>query len=169
MTYCCVGFDVRVWPCNGILSVGDSGWSRNKDIYDQLRDEFDITENYYQILQIESQEILRSVQERILKYEFCNLIAIHLPCSIALLNERKYGYPLADGISLVNFKSLGVDVADVNGFYSVLSNEIIRNFRKSSNLILEDDVIEIFEVVQLAGFVDGNHAPYCAVKISSLK
>lgn len=170
-TYTCIGFDIRVWPCDGIPSVGLSDWSQNDAMHAALTREFGLQENLYQLLDIKDQESLEAVMQAIRANDACNLIAVQIPQPVALWQHQRFGHPLGSDpeLSLEGFHTMGVDVADINGFFSVLSSDPISKYRKSTDLIEERHLDELLQVVQLAGFADRGHAPYCAVKISALK
>ncbi|CAN7477928.1 hypothetical protein LJR118_003280 [Acidovorax sp. LjRoot118] len=169
-TYTCIGFDIRVWPCDGIPSVGLSGWSQHDAMHAAIATELGLQENLYQLLHIEDQKTLESVAHAIRANGACNLIAIQVPEPVAAWQHQRFGHPLGNpALSLAGFHCMGVDVADINGFFSILSFEPISKYRQSTDLIDEGHLDEIFQTVQLAGFADPEHAPYCAVKISALK
>ncbi|MDP4078910.1 hypothetical protein [Acidovorax sp. A1169] len=169
-TYTCIGFDIRVWPCDGIPSVGLSGWSQHDAMHATITREFGLQENLYQLLDIKDQETLDAVTLAIQANGACNLIAIQIPQPVATWQNERFGHPLGNpALSLAGFQCMGIDVADINGFFSILSFEPISKFRKSTDLIDERNLDEVLHVVQLAGFADRGHAPYCAVKISALK
>lgn len=169
MHYSCVGFDVRVWPCDGRLSCGESEWSKEEDCYDHLREKFALKENLYQLLEIDNQNLLNEIVSHLKGVKECKLISLSIPRGIAQINSDRYGYPIGYALSLKDFDVCGVDVGDINGFFSALSHPWLVNYRGTSNLIEESNVKSILDIVQLAGFLDKGHAPYSAVKIMSMR
>jgi len=169
MDYSCVGFDIRIWPCEGVLSSESSCWEQDYVVYNDLKLKFDLKENFYQLLEVKDEGIFCLIKNLISRIESCNLIAICIPKSIALLNNERFGYPAGYSLDLSDFFTMGVDVGDVDGFFSVLQHPRIEKHRGSKNILSQDDFSGILDVVQLAGFIDENHAPYCAIKIMSLK
>ncbi|EJE48365.1 hypothetical protein PMI14_07212 [Acidovorax sp. CF316] len=169
-SYTCIGFDIRVWPCDGAPRVGLSDWSQHDAMHAAVTRQFGLQENLYQLLDIKDQETLDAVAQAIQANCACNLIAIQIPEPVATWQNERFGHPLGNpALSLEEFQSMGIDVADINGFFSVLSFDPISKFRKSTDLIDERHLDEVLHVVQLAGFADRGHAPYCAVKVSALK
>lgn len=168
--YTCIGFDIRVWPCDGAPRVGLSDWSQHDAMHAAIAGEFGLQENLYQLLDIKDQETLDAAAQAIRANDACNLIAIQVPETVAAWQHERFGHPLGNPVlSLAGFQCMGVDVADINGFFSILSFEPISKYRQSTDLIDEGHLDEIFQTVQLAGFADREHAPYCAVRISALK
>ncbi|MBB6563682.1 hypothetical protein HNP48_006406 [Acidovorax soli] len=168
--YTCIGFDIRVWPCDGTPRVGLSDWSQHDVMHAAIAAQFGLQENLYQLLHIEDQDTLEAVMEAVRADAACNLIAIQIPEPVAAWQSQRFGHPAGNPtLSLAGFRCMGIDVADINGFFSVLSLDPIAKFRKSSDLIDERHLNEILQAVQLAGFADQGHAPCCAVRISALK
>lgn len=168
--YTCIGFDVRVWPCDGTLSVGLSDWSQHDVMHAAIAAQFGLQENLYQLLHIKDQETLDAVTAAIRANEACNLVAVQIPEPVAAWQGQRFGHPAGNPtLSLAGFQCIGIDVADINGFFSVLSLDPIAKFRKSIDLIDERHLDEILQAVQLAGFAERGHAPCCAVRISALK
>lgn len=169
MKYACIGFDVRVWPCDGVLGVGESEWSRHESAYKKLTTKFNLTENFYGILEIRNTELLVEICDYLKLFDDCTLVALGLPCGVAEVGFDIYGAPRGYDVDLSCFRSCGVDISDINGFFSVLSHPEIEKRRGGKMLIPDDDIEELLVMIQLASVLDRGHLPYIATKLWSIK
>lgn len=63
--YTCIGFDIRVWPCDGTPRVGLSDCRQHDVMHAAIAAQFGLQESLYQLLHIEDQETLDVVTEAI--------------------------------------------------------------------------------------------------------
>lgn len=169
MNYSCIGFDIRRWPCPGVLSSESSYWEQNFGVYEDIKKKFNLQENLYQLLEITDTNIFNSIKAMISSKIDCNFIAICIPTSIAVFNSEKSGYPVGYKTDLNEFSAVGVDIGDIDGFFSVLRHPKVQELRGTQELFSQNDFAQILEAIQFASFLDRNHAPYCAIKIMALK
>jgi hypothetical protein len=167
MKYECIGFDIRVWPCDGRFGVGESEWSQAEDSYQEIKKNMGLCENMYGILDISNNKILREVKGYLEKIDKCTLIAIEIPDLIAEANALIYGFPHYKNLDMSGFKVCGIDVADINGLFSVLSHPDIKKYRGGQELIKSNEIEELLNIIQLASILDKKHSPYIATRLLS--
>ncbi|WP_148293108.1 hypothetical protein [Comamonas sp. B-9] len=169
MNYVCIGFDIRMWPSEREQSSECSIWGQNDEVINIIKEKYDIFENLYQLFDLINPSVFQSICDEVVGIQECKVILMLIPKSVALLNLEKFGYPLYENFDFGNFYELGLDVSDINGFYSALQNPVIKSFRGTNELFSRAEPLEVLEVLQLAGFSDGGHSPYCVTKIMALK
>lgn len=175
MEFLCIGFDVRVFPCQSSLSADYSEWERNEKTFSLIKCAFNIHENAYSLLEITTQKKVADVVNYINnKAIHCDLAAIEIQNDIAVSRNMKFGLnnPL-NQLDLSSFVCSGLDVCDINGFYTCFNHpEILKFFLKKGKnvgLIPETDIEFALEVAQYANYIDQNHRPFVVMKVSSLK
>ncbi|WP_062269131.1 hypothetical protein [Endozoicomonas arenosclerae] len=168
MQFVCVGFDVRVWPWNGPFNVDDTGWEQSDRIYENLKLDLNLDENEYQLLKVDSETLLHRVSDYINKSSECDLVAIELPVEIVKLYDAQHGYMSSQTkLDLAQFKSLGFDVCDFNGFFSILHNSYFSE--RSGKLFSNSSLLSALECSQVANVIDPQHSPFVVARVSSLK
>lgn len=168
MKFVCVGIDVRQWPWSGELNVDETGWDQNEEGYALLKKEFDLQENEYQLLRVQTQQRLIEVSNFIAKRDDCNLVAIEFPVELVKLQDERYGYDTASTkLDLSDFTCRGYDVCDLDGLFSALHNPNLG--RRSSRLIPELKLLLALELAQLANALDPGHCPSVVAKVYTLK
>ena len=168
MNFINVGFDFRVWPWAGYFSAGESEWEQASSVYNEIKSQFSLEENEYQLLAINGNVALHEIIEISSKIENCNLVSISLPSEIVNLMDRRHGF--STGLTIVDlskFLCRGYDVCDYNGFFSIIGHpNLDPNYLSMAS---EDELIKALSLVQIANAFDPQHAPYVAVKIHTLK
>jgi len=104
-----------------------------------------------------------------LEIEGCTLVSFFIPSQVAELNHKRYGYPAGIEINDPDMKTCGVDIADINGFFTLLTGDEMAPYRGKNFLIDEKNYDAILNAVMLANFLDSGHIPACAVKLASLR
>ena len=95
MKFTCIGFDIREWPWSEAFYAGENGWTRNEEVYNELKKKFRLQENRYQFLDIHDQENLFKISESITQRGNCNLIAVELSHDVVKLLDNKYKFKTA--------------------------------------------------------------------------
>lgn len=167
MVFKCLGFDIKVWPHQGIYSADDTNWPQDEDVYSETVEKFNLHENQFQLLDIDSNKLPEVIQF-ISSKENSNLIGLTFPVDIVDYHMKKYGFEYSDiELDEKYFACLGIDVLDFNGFFSVLGHPLIKE--KYGNGIDCNDYVGALELVQTANFIERQHSPHVMSKIFSLK
>lgn len=168
--FTCIGFDVKQWPPRDLVGIDETSWESNSIVYSEIVESFNVSENEYQLLDIQDARTFELVGDYIKSCLDGNLVAVELPTSIVELNNSRYGY--TTGLRSVDLSSLyflGFDVCDMNGLFSILHHSSVVNMRSRKGLIHRDELQKALEVVQIANILDKGHSPFVVAKLLSLK
>lgn len=168
MNYVCIGFDVRMWPFSGFCSMENSYWEQNEEVLSCVKNRFQLNENLYQLLELDisARSTVAEVSKFVSSTGSAILVAFLVLKPVAVANNLKVGFPAGKVLEAVDFRDLGTDVGDINGFFTVLPHvSSFLNNEGQPQLIRSSDFELIAEVLQVASFIDGNHSPYAAVRV----
>lgn len=171
MEFTCIGFDIRVLPCEEYFSADWSEWERSDAWYQRFLSDWKLTENFYGLLDIQTPTELSRISTFVLdNLPSCDLVAISLPSDIVRFYESKFGYlPSSFVPDLSNFACLGLDICDLQGFWSILNHPLVAPCREVIGLIPEFKMELALEAVQLANVVERSHQPCAVTKLHALK
>gem|GEM_PF-5583469 len=169
ISYKCIGFDVRVWPRDIHFSCEMGYWDQNESAIRKISQKIELTENLYQLFEIKNLDYFDKTKKLALEIEDCTLVSFFIPTQVAELNHKRYGYPIGMEINDPEMKTCGVDIADINGFFTLLSGDEMASYRSENFLINEKNYGAILNAVTLANFLDSGHIPCCPVKLTSLR
>jgi len=169
ISYKCIGFDVRVWPCDGQFSCETGLWDINEPTIDAISKKIELKENIYQLFEIKDAKYFKQVKKLAFDISDCTLVTFFIPTQVAELNHKRYGYPIGMEINDPDMKTCGADIADINGFFTLLTGDEMASYRSENFLINEKNYDAILNAVTLANFLDSGHVPCCPVKLASLR
>jgi len=169
ISYKCIGFDIRVWPCDDQFSCETGLWDTNESAIRKISEKIEIKENIYQLFEIEDMKYFNQVKKLALDINDCTLVTFSIPDNIAKFNSEKHRFPTGMEMNDNDMKVCGVDIADINGFFSILNMKELASYRGENFLINEKDYVVIFNAVGLANFLNNGHSPCCPVKLASLR
>ncbi len=170
MRFSCIGFDIRQWPWDGGFNADETGWEQNEERYCEIVEKFDLKENEYQLLQINTPDLLLDISKYLKEKIDCNLVAIEFPYDLVKLNDTRYGYDTSSQIiELSEFICRGFDVCDFNGLFSVFYHPQLKLKRGTTSLIAKSGLLEALETMQFANFIDLDHSPFVVAQVYSLK
>ncbi|MEX1033891.1 MAG: hypothetical protein WDZ30_11070 [Cellvibrionaceae bacterium] len=165
ISFSCVGFDVRQWPCTSLITADATCWPQNENSYEKLLGDKDLFENRYQLIQPKTDDAKNRLYTFAKDSDDINLIAILLPEIVV----EVAGGPESEMIeyNFTAWTNYGIDVCDLNGFFSILHTEVVS--LKSEKLFPESKLLEALELVQLANILVPSHAPFVTAKVLAMK
>jgi len=167
--YTCIGFDVRVWPRDIYFSCETGYWDQNNSAIRRISEKIGLKENLYQLFEIKNLEYFEKIKRLAIGIEDCTLVSFSIPIQVAEINHKRYGYPEGMDINDPDMKTCGVDIADINGFFTLLARDEMTPYRSENFLIDEKNYDVILNAAILANFLDNGHTPCCPVKLASLR
>jgi len=169
ISYICIGFDIRVWPCDIHFSCETGYWDLNEFATEMISKKIELEENIYQLFEIKNIEYFEEVKKMALEIEDCTLVSFFIPNQVAKFNHKRHGYPAGIEFNDPDMKTCGVDIADINGFFTVLTGDEMAPYRSENFLINEENYDAILNATLLSNFLDRGHTPCCPVKLASLR
>lgn len=175
MKFACVGFDLRILPCQNYPSADYSEWGRDEEMFSAIENVCGISKNEYSLLSVSNQPKLTEIAEHLTnKATNCDLVALEMPSEIVRSRNLKYGLNNPQSsLDLSDFASCGLDVCDINGLYTCFNHPEIAQFRQESDvdagLIPEADIEFALEIVQYANYLDKCHRPFVVVRVLSFR
>lgn len=166
--YYCVGFDIREWPLKYEATCDATVWSQDLEVYDGAIKELGLAENSLQLINLDSNEDLLRLSRYVSKRKGSILVKVELPENVVeAYNEIGPGVLPVFFDREMDWNFIGVDVCDLNGFFSILHMGMSKIKRKK---LFSD--LEVFEAMSLA--VSANilvpaHSPFTIARLSSLK
>lgn len=156
-----VGLDIRIKNFDQICSADSSVWNQDEPLYEQAKLLDGVHENFLQLLHADSESDFSSLFE-LVENNGAQLILIGLPEEVISSFSPSHPEILLSGEYI--YTSIGLDVCDINGFFSIHG---IENFADDCNqLYSEEELTNALEQAEAANLALPEHRPFVPVKIS---
>ena len=154
-----VGLDIRVPLGDGWPTAEAIDWPRDEELYEAIQETLGLQENFFQLLDVLAESTALELR-RMVSQAGATLIMLELleATADAYLPARRLPV-LPDSW---DWTTLGLDVCDINGFFSALRmNEHLPLFR-------ETEILEAFACAEKANILVPPHSPFVVVRLRSL-
>ena len=175
MEFTSIGFDIRLSPFQSYPSADYSEWEKEEEAFFFIKNNLDISQNEYSLLDITDQETLNIVIDYVnKKFINCDLIEIKMPYIIVKSRKLKFGINSnLTNLDISCFSCCGFDICDINGLYTCFNHPEIIKIRKKykyiTKLIPKENIELALELAQYANYFDQPHRPFVVTKVFSLK
>ncbi|MGU0766218.1 hypothetical protein ACSET3_10295 [Pseudomonas aeruginosa] len=164
MEFKCIGFDVRLPESLDNISADATAWPQDTKLYERALNSLKLQENALQLIQIDTQEQLVELQGLIkaegngsvlLSMEVYSevIVALKLSCF------RDFNSTQA---SIASWTELGLDVCDINGYFSILKMETSIS---QERLMLPKEIEKAHAICEAANILIKEHAPFVTIKL----
>lgn len=168
MRFSCIGYDIRVWPAVSSISADATAWPQNEFVYNDVIKKLDLRENFFQLIQINSKKELTELVKFTNQCNGVKLVAFEIPSEIlsAIQKSKNLKIDTCSG-NIDKWDFLGIDVCDLNGFFSIFHMDILNE--KFSTIFLSSEIEKALELVQSANVLVPSHSPFILVKIWGMR
>lgn len=163
--FVCIGYDIRVWPPEGYVTTDGTEWERNDALFEKITHSITY-ENNFQLIKIDKKEKLNEVVSTVIHMENVALVSFEIPSIVFYASQKKMGKSSENIAPDDTWALLGYDVADIDGFFSILHMEAMPNKRR--HLFGEDELAESLIVAQAANLLVPSHSPFVTIRIKKL-
>lgn len=161
--FVCIGFDIRSWPTITKISADATVWPQVEYLYEQAQLKLGLKENRFQLLQIETSDDLEMLLNTTKQVAGAVMVAIEIPLVVFNAFEQKGGYGIPIRLDLHEWDELGLDICDLNGFFSVLHMEVFKE--RKLDLFSEADMVDALLLSQAASVLVPEHTPFAIVNL----
>lgn len=154
-----VGLDIRVPLGDGWPTAEAIDWPQDEELYEVIQETLGLQENFFQLLDVLAESTALELR-RMVSQAGATLIMLELleATADAYLPRRRLPV-LPDSW---DWTTLGLDVCDINGFFSAL------RMNRHLPLFQETEILEAFACAEKANILVPSHSPFVVVRLRSL-
>ncbi|WP_134600381.1 hypothetical protein [Pseudomonas aeruginosa] len=164
MEFKCIGFDIRLPESLDNISADATAWPQDTQLYERALSSLKLQENALQLIQIDTQEQLAELQG-IIKAEGNDSVLLSMEVysevidALKLSRFRDFNSTQA---SIASWTELGLDVCDINGYFSILKMETSIS---QERLIPPKEIEKAHAICEAANILVKEHAPFVTIKL----
>lgn len=154
-----IGLDIRVPLEDGWPTADATDWLPDEELYELAQKKLGIKENFLQLLDVGAESTALELR-RMVSQAGATLIMLELLESTADAYSPGHRPPILP--DTWQWKTLGLDVCDVNGFFSAL------RMNRRLPLFQADEILEAFACAEKASILVPSHRPFVVVRLRSI-
>lgn len=158
------GLDIRKHPPVAFPSADATAWDQDEDLYDRAQTDFGLHENFMQLLHSDQEGDISALAGTFTPSSGSTLVMLELIEST--LAAYSPSFPTLSLPSELTWETLGIDVCDINGFFSFLNMEVRGS--KPMSLFREDQLFDALALSEVANIQVPAHRPFVVVKLKQL-
>lgn len=161
--FVCVGFDIRISAPSQQLSLDATVWPQEEYLYKKAVSELGLKENFFQIIQTESSGDINDLIDFVNGSVDTKLIAVGIPSILLKQCKQRWAYVEPISLDRCSWSSLGFDICDSNGFFSISHMEVLQN--PNFDLYNQTNLMDAFVLAQAANILVPAHSPFVVFQI----